>query len=97
MRRLQKKYGVILMALMQQEDQVEQSAYNSQVVTLQEKRFNRCSTLCGGNLYLRNTGSGGQTQTIKTTISGSQTKSLTIKSDTVGIQSKLFIKHPTAA
>ena len=48
--------------------------------------------------YTSATQGGGQTQTIKTTISGSQTKSLTIQSDTVGIQTvRCLITHPTAA
>ena len=43
-------------------------------------------------------GSGGSDVTVKTTISGSQTDSLTIKSDAVGIQTvRCLIKHPTAA
>ena len=43
-------------------------------------------------------GSGGSDVTVKTTISGSQTDSLTIKSDSVGIQTvRCLIKHPTAA
>jgi len=43
-------------------------------------------------------GSGGSDVTVKTTISGSQTDSLTIKSDAVGIQTvRCLVKHPTAA
>ena len=43
-------------------------------------------------------GSGGSDVTVKTTISGSQTNSLTIKSDAVRIQTvRCLIKHPTAA
>ena len=43
-------------------------------------------------------GSGGSDVTVKTTISGSQTNSLKIKSDSVGIQTvRCLIKHPTAA
>ena len=43
-------------------------------------------------------GSGGEDVTVKTTISGSQTDTLTMKSDTVGIQTvRCLIKHPTAA
>ena len=43
-------------------------------------------------------GSGGSDVTVKTTISGSQSNSLTIKSDAVGIQTvRCLIKHPTAA
>ena len=43
-------------------------------------------------------GSGGSDVTVKTTISGSQTKTLTVESDSVGIQTvRCLIKHPTAA
>ena len=43
-------------------------------------------------------GSGGEDTTVKTTISGSQTDSLTMKSDFVGIQTvRCLIKHPTSA
>ena len=48
--------------------------------------------------YTSATQGGGQTQTIKTTISGSKTNSMTISSDTVGIQTvRCLIKHPTAS
>ena len=43
-------------------------------------------------------GSGGEDVTVKTTISGAQTDTLTMKSDFVGIQTvRCLIKHPTAA
>ena len=73
------------------------SAYNSQVVTLQENAETGVQPFVEVT-YTSATQGGGQTQTIKTTISGSQTKSMTISSDTVGIQTvRCLIKHPTAA
>ena len=72
-------------------------AYNSQVVTLQENAETGVQPFVEVT-YTSATQGGGQTQTIKTTISGSQTKSMTISSDTVGIQTvRCLIKHPTAA
>lgn len=74
-----------------------QSAYNSQVVTLKENAETGVQPFVEVT-YTSATQGGGQTQTIKTTISGSQTKSMTIQSDTVGIQTvRCLIKHPTAA
>ena len=74
-----------------------QSAYNSQVVTLQENAETGVQPFVEVT-YTSATEGGGQTQTIKTTISGSQTKSMTIQSDTVGIQTvRCRITHPTAA
>ena len=61
------------------------SAYNSQVVTLQENAETGVQPFVEVT-YTSATQGGGQTQTIKTTISGSQSKSMTIQSDTVGIQ-----------
>ena len=73
------------------------SAYNSQVATLQENAETGVQPFVEVT-YTSATQGGGQTQTIKTTISGSQTKSMTIQSDTVGIQTvRCLIKHPTAA
>ena len=74
-----------------------QSAYNSQVVTLQENAETGVQPFVEVT-YTSATQGGGQTQTIQTTISGSQTNSMTIQSDTVGIQTvRCLIKHPTAA
>jgi len=74
-----------------------QSAYNNQVVTLQENAETGVQPFVEVT-YTSATEGGGQTQTIKTTISGSQTKSMTIQSDTVGIQTvRCRITHPTAA
>ena len=73
------------------------SAYNSQVVTLQENAESGVQPFVEVT-YTSATQGGGQTQTIKTNISGSQTKSLTVSSDTVGVQQvKCLVKHPTAA
>ena len=73
------------------------SAYNSQVVTLQENAETGVQPFVEVT-YTSATQGGGQTQTIKTTISGSQSKSMTIQSDTVGIQTvRCLITHPTAA
>ena len=73
------------------------SAYNSQVVTLQENAESGVQPFVEVT-YTSASQGGGQTQTIKTNISGSQTKSMTVRSDTVGIQQvKCLIKHPTAA
>ena len=74
-----------------------QSAYNNQVVTLQENAESGVQPFVEVT-YTSASQGGGQTQTIKTNISGSQTKSMTVRSDTVGIQQvKCLIKHPTAA
>ncbi len=74
-----------------------ESAYNNQVVTLQENAESGVQPFVEVT-YTSATQGGGQTQTIKTNISGSQTKSMTVRSDTVGIQQvKCLIKHPTAA
>ena len=74
-----------------------QSAYNNQVVTLQENNESGVQPFVEVT-YTSASQGGGQTQTIKTNISGSQTKSMTVRSDTVGIQQvKCLIKHPTAA
>ena len=73
------------------------SAYNSQVVTLEENTETGVQPFVEVT-YTSATQGGGQTQTIKTTISGSQSKSMTIQSDTVGIQTvRCLITHPTAA
>ena len=73
------------------------SAYNSQVVTLKENAETGVQPFVEVT-YTSATQGGGQTQTIKTTISGSQSKSMTIQSDTVGIQTvRCLITHPTAA
>jgi len=73
------------------------SAYNSQVATLKENTETGVQPFVEVT-YTSATQGGGQTQTIKTTISGSQTKSMTIQSDTVGIQTvRCLITHPTAA
>ena len=74
-----------------------QSAYNNQVVTLQENAENGVQPFVEVT-YTSATQGGGQTQTIKTNISGSQTKSMTVRSDTVGVQQvKCLIKHPASA
>ena len=74
-----------------------QSAYNSQVVTLQENAETGIQPSVEVT-YTSSSQGGGQTQTIKTTISGSQTNSMTIQSDTVGIQTvRCLVTHPTAA
>ena len=74
-----------------------ESAYNNQVVTLQENAESGVQPFVEVT-YTSATQGGGQTQTIKTNISGSQTKSMTVRTDTVGIQQvKCLIKHPTAA
>ena len=74
-----------------------ESAYNNQVVTLQENAESGVQPFVEVT-YTSATQGGGQTQTIKTNISGSQTKSLTVSSDTVGVQQvKCLVKHPTAA
>ena len=74
-----------------------QSAYNNQVVTLQENAESGVQPFVEVT-YTSASQGGGQTQTIKTNISGSQTKSMTVRSDTVGIQQvKCLIKHPNAA
>ena len=74
-----------------------ESAYNNQVVTLQENAESGIQPFVEVT-YTSATQGGGQTQTIKTNISGSQTKSLTVRSDTVGVQQvKCLVKHPTAA
>ena len=74
-----------------------ESAYNNQVVTLQENAESGVQPFVEVT-YTSATQGGGQTQTIQTTISGSQTNSMTIQSDTVGIQTvRCLIKHPTAA
>ena len=62
-----------------------QSAYNSQVVTLQENAESGVQPFVEVT-YTSASQGGGQTQTIKTNISGSQTKSMTVRFDTVGIQ-----------
>ena len=73
-----------------------QSAYNSQVVTLKENAETGVQPFVEVT-YTSATQGGGQTQTIKTTISGSKTNSMTISSNTVGIQTvRCLIKHPTA-
>ena len=73
------------------------SAYNSQVVTLKENAETGVQPFVEVT-YTSATQGGGQTQTIQTTISGSQTNSMTIQSDTVGIQTvRCLITHPTAA
>ena len=74
-----------------------ESAYNNQVVTLQENAESGVQPFVEVT-YTSATQGGGQTQTIKTNISGSQTKSLTVRSDTVGVQQvKCLVKHPAAA
>jgi hypothetical protein len=74
-----------------------QSAYNNQVVTLQENAESGVQPFVEVT-YTSASQGGGQTQTIKTNISGSQTRSMTVRSDTVGIQQvKCLIKHPNAA
>ena len=74
-----------------------QSAYNSQVVTLQENAETGIQPSVEVT-YTSSSQGGGQTQTIKTTISGSQTNSMTIQSDTVGIQTvRCLVTHPTGA
>ena len=75
-----------------------QSAYNSQVVSLTSN-----DTTNGVNpqvvlQYTSATQGGGQSQTINTTISGSQTSTMTIRADKVTTQEvKCKISHPTAA
>ena len=74
-----------------------QSAYNNQVVTLQENDDNGVQPFVEVT-YTSASQGGGQTQTIKTNISGSQTKSMTVRTDTVGVQQvKCLIKHPASA
>ena len=74
-----------------------QSAYNNQVVTLQENAESGVQPFVEVT-YTSASQGGGQTQTIKTNISGSQSKSMTVRSDTVGIQQvKCLIKHPASA
>ena len=73
------------------------SAYNGQVVTLQQQNETGVQPFVEVT-YTSATQGGGQTQTIKTNISGSQTKTLTVSTDTVGVQQvKCLVKHPTAA
>ena len=73
------------------------SAYNSQVVTLQENAETGVQPFVEVT-YTSATQGGGQTQTIKTTISGSQSKSMTVQSDTVGIQTvRCIYTQPTQA
>ena len=73
------------------------SAYNSQVVTIQESKETGVNPFVEVT-YTSATQGGGETQTIKTNISGSQTKTLTVSTDTVGVQQvKCLVKHPTAA
>ena len=74
-----------------------QSAFNNQVANLTEFADTGVQPFVEVT-YTSATQGGGQTQTIKTNISGSQTKSMTVRSDTVGVQHvKCLIKHPTAA
>ena len=74
-----------------------QSAFNNQVANLVDSADTGVQPFVEVT-YTSATQGGGQTQTIKTTISGSQTKSMTISSNTVGIQTvRCLIKHPTAA
>ena len=74
-----------------------QSAFNNQVANLTEFADTGVQPFVEVT-YTSATQGGGQTQTIKTNISGSQTKSMTVRSDTVGIQQvKCLIKHPNAA
>ena len=74
-----------------------ESAYNNQVVTLQENAESGVQPFVEVT-YTSASQGGGQTQTIKTNISGSQSKSMTVRSDTVGIQQvKCLIKHPASA
>ena len=74
-----------------------QSAFNNQVANLTE--FSDAGVQPFVEVtYTSASQGGGLTKTIKTNISGSQTKSMTVRSDTVGIQQvKCLIKHPTAA
>ena len=73
------------------------SAYNGAVVTLQESKESGVNPFVEVT-YTSATQGGGETQTIKTNISGSQTKTLTVSTDTVGVQQvKCLVKHPTAA
>ena len=73
------------------------SAYNGDVVTLQESKESGVNPFVEVT-YTSATQGGGETQTIKTNISGSQTKTLTVSTDTVGVQQvKCLVKHPTAA
>ena len=74
-----------------------QSAFNNQVANLVDFADTGVQPFVEVT-YTSATQGGGQTQTIKTTISGSQTKSMTISSNTVGIQTvRCLIKHPAAA
>ena len=73
------------------------SAYNSQVVTLQENKESGVQPFVEVT-YTSASQGGGQIQTIQTNISGSQTKSMTVRTDTVGVQQvKCLIKHPASA
>ena len=74
-----------------------QSAFNNQVANLTEFDDTGVQPFVEVT-YTSATQGGGETQTIKTNISGSQTKSMTVRSDTVGVQQvKCLIKHPNAA
>ena len=74
------------------------SRYRSDVATLTEESTSGVTPEVQITYTSSTEGSGGSDVTVKTTISGSQTKTLTVESDSVGIQTvRCLIKHPTAA
>tara|TARA_B100000424_G_scaffold100035_1_gene75037 strand:- start:590 stop:1885 length:1296 start_codon:yes stop_codon:yes gene_type:complete len=74
------------------------SRYRSDVATLTEESTTGVTPEVQITYTSSTEGSGGSDVTVKTTISGSQTKTLTVESDSVGIQTvRCLIKHPTAA
>ena len=74
------------------------SRYRSDVVTLTDEGTSGVTPEVQITYTSSTEGSGGSDVTVKTTISGSQTKTLTVESDSVGVQTvRCLIKHPTAA
>ena len=74
-----------------------QSAYNNQVVTFVGENSTGGVEPQVEITYTSASQGGGDTVTTNTTVSGAQTKQLTIKSDRVGIQTvRCVISHPTA-
>ena len=74
-----------------------QSAYNNQVVTFIGENSTGGVEPQVEITYTSASQGGGDTVTTNTTVSGAQTKQLTIKSDRVGIQTvRCVITHPTA-
>ena len=74
-----------------------QSAYNNQVVTFVGENSTGGVEPQVEITYTSASQGGGDTVTTNTTVSGAQTKQLTIKSDRVGIQTvRCVISHPKA-